>query len=140
MRVPTAAAAAPISHNPSPRSQHPSQRDVTRRYLGRCYDRDLLAERKDVGDGAEGRDGVGVDLGVAPGVVALDVQEVGRVPERRLVPVQVPQPRVQARVPRPDVAHVALEVLHVDGLSTRPVVLALFVFRLRLVTPQGEEG
>ena len=83
---------------------------------------------------------MGVDLGVAPGVVALDVQEVGRVPERRLVPVQVPQPRVQARVPRPDVAHVALEVLHVDGLSTRPVVLALFVFRLRLVTPQGEEG
>ena len=69
---------------------------------------------------------MGVDLGVAPGVVALDVQEVGRVPERRLVPVQVPKPRVHARVPGPDVAHVALEVLHVDGLSAGPGRVSLF--------------
>ena len=46
----------------------------------------------------------------------LDVDEVGRVLEGRVVPVQVSHPLVQVRVARADVADVAFEMLHVDGL------------------------
>lgn len=48
--------------------------------------------------------------------MVLDVQEVGRVLERRVIPVQAAHPLVEVRVPRADVADVALEVLDVDGL------------------------
>lgn len=48
--------------------------------------------------------------------MVLDVQEVGRVAEGRVLPVQVAHPGVQRRVARADVADVALEVLDVDGL------------------------
>lgn len=78
---------------------------------------DLLVQREDVGHGADGRDGEGVDLRVALGVVVLDVQEVGRGGEGRRAPVQVPQPGVDGRVAAADVADVALEVLNVDGIE-----------------------
>jgi len=103
--------------------------------------RDLLVEGQDVWDRAQGRDPVRVDLAVRLGIVVLprrqplstidfnsppprlrvrsylDVQEVGRVLEGRHVPVQVACPAVQQRVSRADVADVALEMLHVYGLS-----------------------
>lgn len=85
-------------------------------------DSDLLPEREDIGQGPDGRDGEGVDLRVALGVVAPDVQEVGGGREGRRrragrVPVQVPQPGVDGRVAAADVADVALEVLHVDRVE-----------------------
>lgn len=79
--------------------------------------RNLLLQRQDVRQRADGRDGEGVDLGVAPRVVPLDVLKLRRLLERRLVPVQVAHPPVQRRVPGADVADVALEVLHVDGVE-----------------------
>lgn len=66
----------------------------------------------------DGADGEGVDLGVALCVVPLDVLELGRVLEGRHVPVQVAHPLVDEGVPGADVADVALEVLHVDGIKS----------------------
>lgn len=57
---------------------------------------------------------------MALGVVVLDVQEVGRRGAEGggvLAPVQVAQPAVRGRVAAADVADVALEVLHVDGVE-----------------------
>lgn len=51
-------------------------------------------------------------------VVFLDMLELGRLPEGRNIPVQMPQPFVQRRVARADIADVALEMLHVDGVET----------------------
>ena len=65
---------------------------------------------------------MGVNLGVAARIVILDVQEIRRVLEGRVVPVQVAHPRVQVWVARPDVLDVALEVLHVDGLRMMSVL------------------
>lgn len=48
--------------------------------------------------------------------MVLDVQEVGRVLEGWVVPVQVAHPLVEVWVARPDVLDVALEMLDVDGL------------------------
>lgn len=58
-----------------------------------------------------------IDVRLTLGVVPLDVIEPRRVPERRHGPVQPAHPAVQRRVPRADVAHVELEVLHVDGVE-----------------------
>jgi hypothetical protein len=62
---------------------------------------------------------------VALGVVVLDVKEVGRVLERRVVPVQVAHPVVHVRVSRTDVSNVALEMLHIDGLRLVSFVASL---------------
>lgn len=88
----------------------------------------------------------------------LDVRKLGRVLERRVVPVEVPQPLVDVRVAGADVANVALEVLHVDGVEAddgreesdvglgdrvAKVVLAAFLVALRKVgfgaVERGEE-
>lgn len=54
---------------------------------------------------------------MALGVVLPDVLELRRLAKRGHVPVQRAQPAVDGRVPRADVAHVALEVLHVHGVE-----------------------
>lgn len=55
---------------------------------------------------------------MAASVVPLDVLKLRRLGKRRLVPVQVAHPLVNGRVARANVANVALEVLHVDGIET----------------------
>lgn len=85
-------------------------------YLHSLHGRDLIIQGQDVWQGADGRNGGRVDLRMRARVVVLDVQEVGRVLESRVVPVQVAHPLVEVRVPRADVTDVALEVLDVDGL------------------------
>lgn len=77
----------------------------------------LLVQRQDVRQRADRSDSKGVDLGVAPRVVPLDVLKLRRLLERGDIPVQVAHPPVQRRVPRADVADVALEVLDVDGVE-----------------------
>lgn len=77
----------------------------------------LLVQRQNIGQRSNGRYREGVDLRVALGVMILDVQEVGRVLEGRVVPVQVAHPLVGGRVPGADVPDVALEVLDVDGVE-----------------------
>ena len=47
----------------------------------------------------------------------LDMLELGRVPKRRLVPIQVADPFVDGRVAGANVAYVAFEVLDVDGVE-----------------------
>jgi len=47
----------------------------------------------------------------------LDMLEVGRILERGVVPVKVPQPLVDLRVPVADSPSVALEVTVVDGIE-----------------------
>lgn len=106
----------------------------------------LPLQRHDIRQRPHGGNRQRVDLRVRLGVVVLstvsiisspkvreqtnlDVQEVRRLLERRHVPVQVPHPLVQRRIPAPDVPDVALEVLHVHRL-------------LQLVPPlhQGRDG
>ena len=58
-----------------------------------------------------------INLPVALGVVFLDMLEHGRLPESGHVPVELPDPAVQIRISGADVADVALEVLHVDGIE-----------------------
>lgn len=65
------------------------------------------------------RNAIGVDLGVAPRVMPLDVIKLRRLLKRGMVPVQVAHPLVQARVAAADVANVALEVLHVHRVEAR---------------------
>ena len=77
----------------------------------------FVLQRQDIGHWPDGRNGEGVDLGVAAGVVVLDVEEVGGVAEGGVVPVQVTHPLVDGRVAGADVADVALEVLDVDGVE-----------------------
>ena len=60
----------------------------------------------------------GIDLLVTLRIVLLDVLELSRVPERGHIPIQITQPLVKRRISRPDVANVAFEVLHVDGIET----------------------
>ena len=54
---------------------------------------------------------------MALGVVLLDVRELGRAAKGLVVPVQVAHPLVEVGVAAADVADVALEVLHVDGVE-----------------------
>ena len=58
-----------------------------------------------------------IDLLMTPRIMPLDVLKLGRVVKGRGVPIQLPDPFVQRRVSRPDVAQVALEVLHVHGVE-----------------------
>lgn len=55
---------------------------------------------------------------MALGVVILDVLKLGRLAERRDIPIQIPQPLVQVGVAGADVSDVTLEVLHVDRVET----------------------
>lgn len=51
-------------------------------------------------------------------IMLLNMFELRRLgPKRRHVPIQLPHPPVQIRVPRPDIADIALEVLDVDGVE-----------------------
>ena len=50
-------------------------------------------------------------------IVLPNVLELRRLPERRHVPVQAAQPRVDGGIARADVAQVGLEVLHVDRVE-----------------------
>lgn len=56
---------------------------------------------------------------MALGVVPLDVVEVRRIGEGRVVPVEVAHPSVDGGVAGADIADVALEVLDIDGLFIR---------------------
>lgn len=85
--------------------------------LGSLHSRHLVVQRQNVRQRTDGRYGEGVDLLVRLGVVVLDVQKVARVLEGRHVPVEVAHPLVQVRVAGANVADVALEVLHVDGVE-----------------------
>ena len=51
------------------------------------------------------------------GVVFLYMLKLRRPTKRLFVPIQLPQPLVQSRVPGPDVADVALEMLHVYNVE-----------------------
>ena len=107
----------------------PSQprRLVSRLVSDRSLDRrHLLVQGQDVGQGPDGGDAERVDLGVAPGVVPLDVLELGRVFEGGHGPVEGAHPLVQVRVAGANVADVALEVLHVDGLLSIRTGLVTF--------------
>ena len=54
---------------------------------------------------------------MTPCVVMFDMLKLRRVLERRHVPVQLPQPFMQRRITRSDIADVALEMLHIDGIE-----------------------
>lgn len=60
-----------------------------------------------------------VNLRMTPRIMPLDVIKLRRLLKRRVVPVQVAHPLVQARVAAANVANVALEVLHVHRVEAR---------------------
>lgn len=62
--------------------------------LRSLHDGDFLIQGKNVRQRANRCDGERVDLRMGPGVVVLDVQEVGSVLEGWVVPVQVSHPLV----------------------------------------------
>ena len=47
----------------------------------------------------------------------LDMLKLRRLPKSRNVPIQFPQPLVNRRITRADVAKVAFEMLDVDGIE-----------------------
>jgi hypothetical protein len=63
------------------------------------------------------RDLILIDLPMALGVVLLDMLKLRRVPECRIIPVQVSHPLVKRRVPTSNVPNIALEVLHIHGIE-----------------------
>lgn len=51
------------------------------------------------------------------GIMLPDMLELRRLPKRRDVPVEMPQPAMNSRIPRPNVTNIRLEVLHVYGVE-----------------------
>jgi len=58
-----------------------------------------------------------VDLTVTLRIVALDVLKLRCILECGIVPVQMPQPLVNMGIATPDIAEIALEVLHIDRIE-----------------------
>ena len=58
-----------------------------------------------------------INLSVTFRIMLLDMLKLGRAPERLDIPIQIPQPLVQRRVPGANVPDVALEMLHVHGVE-----------------------
>ena len=50
-------------------------------------------------------------------IMFLNMLKQRRLPKRRHIPIQMPQPFMQRRETRADVADVAFEMLHVDGVE-----------------------
>ena len=50
-------------------------------------------------------------------IMLLDMLKHRRLPERRFIPIQFPHPSMQGRVAATDIADVAFEMLHVDGVE-----------------------
>ena len=50
-------------------------------------------------------------------IMPLDMLELRRLPEGLHIPIQIPHPLVNRRIPRSNIADVALEVLHVHGIK-----------------------
>jgi hypothetical protein len=63
------------------------------------------------------RDLILIDLSMTLCIMLLDMFKLGRVLERRYIPVQMAHPLMQRRVSRANIANVALEVLHVHGVE-----------------------
>ncbi len=51
-------------------------------------------------------------------VVILDMRDLGRRIEGISLPIQMTNPLMDGRVPRSDIAEIALEMLHVDGIES----------------------
>lgn len=54
---------------------------------------------------------------MALGIMFLNMFKQRRLPKRRHIPIQFPQPFMQRRVTRSYIADVAFEMLHVDGVE-----------------------
>lgn len=50
-------------------------------------------------------------------IMRLNMRKLRRIAKRRDIPVQIPQPLMDIRIPRSDVPDVRLEVLHIDGIE-----------------------
>lgn len=50
-------------------------------------------------------------------IVLLDVLKLRSFPECRDIPIQPPQPRMDSRVPRSNIANITLKVLDIDGVK-----------------------
>lgn len=81
------------------------------------HGRHLLIDLQYIGHRAHRRDAKLVDLWMTLGVVTLDVRELSRLAKRREIPIQIPQPPMQLRIPRPDVTQITLEVLHIHHVK-----------------------
>lgn len=62
------------------------------RLQSRLHSRHLLVDRQNVWHWSNRRNAVRVDLFMALGVVLLDMRELGRAAERRIVPIAVAEP------------------------------------------------
>ena len=51
------------------------------------------------------------------GIMLLNMLKQRRAPKRLLAPIQLPQPAMDGRVSGADIADIAAEVLHVDGIE-----------------------
>src|SRR3954451_8449702 len=74
---------------------------------------DFLVLLQDIRQRPHRRNAKGIDLLMTLGVMFLYMLKLRCTTKRLFVPIQLPQPLVQSRVPGPDVADVALEVPHV---------------------------
>ena len=58
-----------------------------------------------------------IDLLMTLRIMLLDMLELRRRPKRLDIPVQIPQPLVNSRIPAPDVADVTFKVLHIHRIE-----------------------
>lgn len=61
---------------------------------------------------------MGTYLSMTLSVMIFDMRPLGRLPERRNIPVQIPQPLMDIRIPRSYIPDVRLEVLDVDDIKS----------------------
>lgn len=58
-----------------------------------------------------------INLLMALGIMELDVLKVRRLPERRHIPVQLPHPAMNSRIPGANIPYITLEMLHIHGVE-----------------------
>ena len=83
----------------------------------KAYSLNLLFLGQNISLRTNRRDTELVDLRMTLRVVFLDVLELRRLPESRHIPIQCPEPTMNRWVSGTNVANIALEVLHVDGVE-----------------------
>jgi hypothetical protein len=83
----------------------------------RPHTRHLILLLQNIRQRPNRRDLILIDLPMTLRIMLLDMFKLRGVLERRHIPVQMAHPLMQRRVPRANIADVALEVLHVHGIE-----------------------
>lgn len=79
----------------------------------------LLILRQNIRHRPQRRNRKGVDLRMRLCIMFLDMLKLCRFAKRGNIPIQMPQPLVDSRVTRSNIAEIRLEVLHIHSIEAR---------------------